>query len=263
MAKIFLGPAGSPEASTVEGVFSVAKMGLSAMEVEFTHGVRMQRDTAERVAAASRQTGIRLSVHAPYFINLASEDKKKALASRERILKSAELASIMGASHVVFHPAYYGKLSPEKCYQVVKEEIGIMQDIMKKNGWNTKLAPETTGKPSQFGSFEEVLQLSKETGCSFCIDFAHLLARNGSIDYYEVADKLKGIGHIHSHFSGIEYSSKGERYHKVMEIPQIEELLRAVLKAGLDITIISESPVTWQDSLKMEEVLQRISGFRL
>ncbi|MEM3370242.1 MAG: TIM barrel protein [Candidatus Woesearchaeota archaeon] len=256
--RILLGPAGSPEASTVDGVFSVARMGLSALEVEFTHGIKMQRETAVKIFEAAKQTGVRLSVHAPYFINLASEDKQKARASRERILRSAELASLMGASPVVFHAAYYGRLGAERCYEIVKDEINIMQDALKENGWRTELAPETTGKPSQFGTLEELLRLRRETGCSFCVDFAHILARNGSVDYDEVLKKLVGMPNIHSHFSGIEYSSKGERYHKVMSEEEIRKLLLAVLKSGVSITIISESPITWQDSLKMKRILEEL-----
>jgi deoxyribonuclease-4 len=133
-----------------------------------------------------------------------------------------------------------------------------MQKEMKKNGWNTALAPETTGKKSQFGSVDELLMLRKETGCEICVDFAHILARDGRIEYDSVFSKLKGIPHLHCHFSGIEYTGAGERKHRIMEPAEIEMLLSAAKKADSDITIISESPITWQDSLKMKKILEKM-----
>ena len=67
-----------------------------------------------------------------------------------------------------------------------------MLDTIKKNSWNIKLAPETTGKHSAFGSLDETIKIAKETKCAICIDPAHLYARNnGNIDFKEVLDKLE------------------------------------------------------------------------
>ena len=257
-ARIKLGPAGSPEPSSAEGVYSVAKMGLSAMEVEFTHGVRMKEETAAAVGKAAKEAGISLSVHAPYFINLASEEMEKRAASKERILQSAKMGSIMGATHIVFHPAFYGKIPKSECYSIVKEAIIAMQEEMKRRGWKTALAPETTGKNSQFGTVDELLKLRRETGCELCVDFAHILARDGRINYPELFAKLSEVPHIHCHFSGIEYTDKGERRHLVMEETEIEKLLKEAINSGADATIISESPVTWEDSLKMKKILEKL-----
>ncbi|MCX6709668.1 MAG: TIM barrel protein [Candidatus Woesearchaeota archaeon] len=253
---IKLGPAGSPLPSTLEGVEEVKKIGLSAMEVEFTHGVRMKDELAKSIGKAAEKTGISLSVHAPYFINLASDEKEKRENSVKRILDSARLGSIMEATHIVFHAAFYGKMEKSRCYDIVREYVLRMQDEMKENGWNTLLAPETTGKHSQFGTVEELLKLREETGCSMCIDFAHLRARNNGIDYEEVLEKLSGINHIHSHFSGIEYTSAGERSHKIMDEREFLPLAKLLLKNNTDITIISESPITWQDSLRMKKIIE-------
>jgi deoxyribonuclease-4 len=118
---IKLGPAGSPEPSSVEGVKTVSEMGLSAMEIEFTHGVRMKKETAEGICAEAKKYNVSLSVHAPYFINLASDEEEKRKNSRIRIMQSAEMASIMGATHVVFHPAFYGKIPKEECHNINAE----------------------------------------------------------------------------------------------------------------------------------------------
>ena len=74
--------------------------------------------------------------------------------------------------------------------------------------WQVRLCPEVTGKPSQFGSLEELLRLKKETGCGLTVDFSHLYARQqGDIDYGRILDNLPKK--FHAHFSGIEYGDKG------------------------------------------------------
>jgi len=257
---IRLGPAGSPMKSTLDGLGYIKKIGLNAMEVEFTYGVRMRNELAKKIGELAEKLDISLSVHAPYYINLASSDKQKLEASKKRILDSCERAHYLKASHVVFHAGFYGRLSDKECYKIIKKEIIEMQDIIKENKWKTGLAPETTGKKSQFGSLTELLKLKDEIKCSICVDFAHLHARNGSVNYAFIFDQLAKLKHIHSHFSGIEFSDKGERRHLVMQKSDFMPLAREILKRKTDITIISESPVTWQDSLKMREIIQELKN---
>jgi deoxyribonuclease-4 len=266
--RIILGPAGSPARSTIEGVEKVKELGLHCMEVQFTHGIKMGLDLAKEIGKERKRIGIELSVHAPYYINLASKEPRKVKASKERILDSCERAHHMGAKHVVFHPAYFGEKDKETIYQTAKEQILDMVGTVRKKGWEVLLSPETTGKHSALGSLEETIRLSKETGCSLCVDFAHLFARNyGRIDFGEIFNKLKTlkINHLHSHFSCIEYTSKGEKNHLILEErkPDFRKFAKELLKQKwLDsITIISESPITWKDSVKMRDILERM-GYR-
>lgn len=257
---IRLGPAGSPVKSTLDGLGYIKKIGLNAMEVEFTYGVRMRNELAKKIGELAEKLDISLSVHAPYYINLASSDKQKLEASKKRILDSCERAHYLKASHVVFHAGFYGRLSDKECYKIIKKEIIEMQDIIKENKWKTGLAPETTGKKSQFGSLTELLKLKDEIKCSICVDFAHLHARNGSVNYAFIFDQLAKLKHIHSHFSGIEFSDKGERRHLIMEKADFLPLAKEILKRKIDITIICESPVTWEDSLKMKEIIEKLKS---
>jgi len=271
--KIFLGPAGIPLMAkgqgTEEGIKKVKELGLHAMEIEFTHGIQFNNSTAKRIGEVSNSIGIKLSVHAPYYINLASVDIKKIKASKKRILDSCERAHYMGASPVVFHPGYYGKYTPQETYEIIKREVLDIAERIKENKWNTKIALETTGKKSQFGSLDEIIMLLSEIGTEYvtmCIDFAHLWARNlGSFDYNEAFEKIKKIkelDHIHSHFSQIEFTDKGEKRHltfdETMKNPPVEEVCREILKSRQDITIISESPVLEVDSLKIKRIFEKL-----
>jgi len=253
---INLGPGGTAGLGYQEGIQEINKLGLQALEVEFTYGVRMKNDEAKMVGELAKKLGIRLSVHGPYYINLASEDKSKIEASKKRILDSCEKAHYLGAKYVVFHAAFYGKHSKEECYQIVRKEVFDLQKTMKQKGWDdVSLAPETTGKGSQFGDLDELVRLAKETGCHMCVDFAHLKARNnGKIDYDEVMQKIKFMKHVHSHFSGIEWTEKGERRHLLTQDKDIKELLSALKKHRIDATIINESPDPFGDSVKSMKI---------
>lgn len=238
----------------LKGIRKVARMKLDCMEVEFTYGVRMSMDDAREVGSLAREKGITLSVHAPYYINLASDEKEKIVASKQRILDSCERAAVFGARCVVFHAGFYQKKTAGQTYRLIKKAILEIQGKIKKNKWKVQLCPEITGKPSQFGSVEELLKLKKETGCGICVDFAHLYAREqGQIDYARILKKLPKK--FHAHFSGIEYGPKGERKHLKTTKKFFEPLAEALLKTKRDVTLICESPQPYKDAAMMKRVV--------
>jgi len=251
---IRIGPAGSDGLGNLKGIRKVARMQLDCMEVEFTYGVRMSTDTAREAGALAKAKGIILSVHAPYYINLASDEKEKIRASKQRILDSCQRAHALGAQNVVFHAGFYQQKTIDRTYALIKKAILEIQNKISKNKWKVQLCPEITGKPSQFGSVEELLKLMKATGCSICVDFAHLYARDqGDIDYAKVLRKLPKK--FHAHFSGIEYGSKGERKHLKTTKKFFEPLAEALLKTKRDVTLICESPQPYKDAAMMKRVV--------
>ena len=260
LSKILLGPAGSAGLGNEAGLEECKKLGLDVMEIEFTYGVRMKNEEAKKIGELAKKLGISLSVHAPYYINLNSEEKEKISASKKRILDSCERAHYLGAKYVVFHAAFYGKKSKEETYDIVKKEILEMQKEIEKNGWDVILCPETTGKGKQFGDLDESIRLSKETGCGICIDFSHLKARNnGKIDYDEACKKIKNIKLKTAHFSGIEWTEAGERRHLITEAKDIKELLSHLKKYEISIRIVNESPDPFGDAVKSRKILASLS----
>ncbi|MCX6817307.1 MAG: TIM barrel protein [Candidatus Aenigmarchaeota archaeon] len=263
---IFLGPAGIPLTtkgpSTVDGIRRVAELGLNAMEVEFVRGVHMSIATAKEAGVVARDANVVLSIHAPYFINLCNPEK--AAASKKRILDSCERAYHLGAWVVVFHPGFYGALEKTKAFEMVLSECEAMNETLLANGWDVKLGLETTGKPSQFGTLDETMAIHhKIKNCIPAVDFSHIFARDaGHIDFHEVLKKMEALGmdRHHCHFSGIEYTMKGERRHLTIDSnqPDFPALAKGLLKTKIrNITIISESPVLEKDSMKMLEILKQ------
>ena len=186
-------------------------------------------------------------------------EKPKVYASKTRILRSCERLHYLQGKYVVFHAGFYQKKDKEDVYDEIKGGMLDLQKTIKGKKWNVVLAPETTGKGSQFGDLDELLKLKKETKCHLTVDFSHLKARNnGNIDYDAVFKKLKGIKHIHAHFSGIEWTEKGERRHLITQAKDIKELLSYALKYKVDMTIINESPDPFGDCVKTKKILDEL-----
>ena len=84
MAEPKFGPAGNSESFAAAGFKKsedapawLAQMGLTAFEYQCGRGVRCGEETALKIGAAAKQHGIQMSVHAPYFINLSSEESER------------------------------------------------------------------------------------------------------------------------------------------------------------------------------------------
>ena len=225
------------------------RLGFDACELAFTYGPYIKRqEDAERIGKKAKELGIQLSIHGPYWINLNSAEDEKIEKSKERILECLKVGTWLGATKVVIHPGFYGKRNKEETYENVKNALKEVVEKAKEEGYTSKVAVETTGKINVFGSIDETYNLVKETGCDFCIDFAHILAREKDYYFKEVFEKFSEFDEIHIQFSGIEYSEKGERWHKRLEESEIKKLLETLPK-DKKITIISESPEPVEDSL--------------
>ncbi len=254
---IAIGPAGSGGKGTLSGIAAVAEAGLDCMEVPFTHGVRMKASLAKQAGDLARELNVCLSVHAPYYINLASREPEKVSASRQRLLDTCHRAHLMGAGPVVFHPGFYQGRSEAVVYRLIRREIERIQDVIEKSCWRVRLCPEITGKPSQFGSLEEILALRADTGCGITADFAHLYARQqGQIDYGAVIAQLPG--EFHAHFSGIAVGPKGEKKHLDTTEAFFRPLAEALFSSSSGVRLICESPHPVEDAVMMKRVVMEL-----
>lgn len=252
---IRIGPSGLGSAvNSEESIKEFKKLGFGNCEVDFTYRDYLNKEQAEKIGKIAKENNIKLSVHSSYFVNLNSEDKQKVHATMNRILKSCEIGHYLGAKSIVFHPGYYGKSKDkEEAYQNIKKRILEIMETIKEKKWNVKLCPETMGKINVFGSIEEISRLAKETGCSFCIDFAHVLARDKKVNYEKIKE-LFPQSEWHCHFSGIQYTEKGERNHINLKKEQWKELFENLPK-DKDIVIVCESPDRIENCIEGLEVL--------
>jgi len=239
---IKFGPAGlGAVKDAVDNLERYSELGLRVCEIAFTYGIYIKgEEDIQEIKEAAEKLGVSLSIHAPYWVNLNSKEKIKVEQSKQRILSCCKIGDKLGAEKIVFHPGYYGDMEREEAYENIKNVILEMQEEIAKNGWKVKLAPETMGKINVFGSVEEIARLVDDTGCGFCLDFAHVLARDKKVDYDKIERLFGRHGEWHCHFSGIEYGEKGERRHIKTDGADWKDLL-SNLPRGKEITIINES----------------------
>lgn len=276
MERLVFGPAGVPVSakkhSSVGGIERVRELGLGAMELEFVQGVRMGEKEAGLVRQAAEANGVRLTVHGPYYINLNSQDPEKLAASRERICQSARIGAICGAESVTYHAAFYQGIDSKVVYSTVEKQLREIRTILDMEDNHLWIRPELTGKESQFGSLDELLNLSTAVpGVMPCVDFAHYHARSGKYNSYaEFAEILqrvearlgrKGLENMHIHVSGIAYSPKGERNHLNLAEADLkyQELMQALKDFHVRGFVICESPNLEEDALLLQETYHRLS----
>ncbi len=236
----------------------LAKQGLDAFEYPMGRGVNLSEPSARAIGRASAAYGIRMSVHAPYFINCASADAEGREKSVDYLLKASRAADWLGATRVVFHIGSPGKLSRAEAFRLSLETVASARDRMDAEGLSgIALCPETMGRPSQMGSLDEVLALCETDPRHIpTLDFGHLHvvgqgALNSPDDFRRVLGRMVGVlGYdrakdFHIHFSRIDYGPKGEKRHMNFSDegygPDFRHLAPVLAEMGLEPVVICES----------------------
>lgn len=244
------------EGKGYSGAFaSLKELNLDGLEAEFVHGVRINTDSVNAVKEAVKQ-GFTVTCHGPYYINLNAKETEKVDASVTRILDTARAAKAMDAYSITYHAAFYMGNDKQVVFdRVVKQTEFIMKTLQEENN-NVWIRPETTGKATQWGDLEEIVKLSTMFDRVLpCVDFAHLHARSGGEynTYDEFCRIFEFIGNelgdialknFHAHIAGIEYSSKGEKRHLILEESDMnyKDLIKAFKKFDVKGVIVCESP---------------------
>ncbi|MEM3395966.1 MAG: TIM barrel protein [Thermoplasmata archaeon] len=266
----YFGPAGIPaRCKSYEEAFEyLNQLGLNAMELEFVRGARMNLERAVEVGELAEKNGVKLSAHAPYFINLNSKEKEKVEKSIVHIVKTAQVASAANASPVVVHAGYYSGKKPAEATEIITANLERCIEEIENNGdGDVVIGLETMGRVSAWGTLDEILEVcSRFKNVIPVVDFAHMYARsNGKIraeeEYEEIVRKFEtgDFPFMHVHMSSIAYTSKGERMHLTMEQsaePDFKVIAKVLKKRTYPITIISESPVLEIDALKMKKIVE-------
>ena len=266
---IRFGPAGRPtgyKGKTTQVCDYIKKIGLDAFEYQATYGVRISKQSALELGENAAKNDILVSMHGPYYINLCSQKEDTIKKSVERLIQSAKAGEWMNSYRTVFHMGFYTKYSPEEAMAKCKEAISELLEKVKSLGIkNYTFAPETTGKKSQFGSLDELIDICQSfDNFAPTVDFAHMHARYGGVikskdDYANIFDKLEnelGIKSLHCHFTKIEYTDAGEKKHHILSDdnfgPPLSPLLELISENGFNTTIICETPYLDIDALEMK-----------
>lgn len=232
---------------------------LDAYEYAFNRGINVSEFVAKELGNKCKSNNITLSVHAPYYINLANPDDEMVEKSYKYIIDSLKYLKIMQGERCVFHPGTCGKLSREQAFELLKNR---MKELVKridqeKLDFNFVLCPETMGKSQQLGTYQEIAEI-----CTYAdylvptLDFGHINSLlQGKLKTEEDFEKiikylidklgLDKVKKIHIHFSKIMYGPKGEIKHLTMDDtqygPDFEPLAKVLKKYDLNPVIICES----------------------
>lgn len=275
---IRFGPEGNAQAFYEEGHKSSIEMpqwlsalGLNAYEYPCTRGVRLSEEMARTLGEKAKKLDIALSVHAPYYINLATDDEEKRGKSIDYIMQTLQAAQWMGAKRIVVHSGACAKMSREEAMGWAEKTLRMAISEADAAGFgDIHICPETMGKINQLGTLEEVLQLCQlDERLLPTIDFGHLHTRglgclNTNEDFAAVLDAMENkLGversrRFHSHFSRIEYTKGGEKRHWCFSDsqfgPEFEPLAELLAQRGLEPIILCESAGTQaKDALEMKQ----------
>ena len=277
MIEVRFGPSGRGE-EEVEGkvvLDEIPKLlcdkGLDAFEYSFTRGVRLGDDSAKRFGEECKKCNISLSVHAPYYINLANKDPEMIAKSFGYFEQCIVKMKLMGADRLVFHPASLSGMDRPAAVALAISNLAKLVSHLREKGLidgSIKLCPETMGKHGQVGTVDEIVSMCLIDPCIVpTIDFGHINAFGGGSlktqqDFEEVFQKfLDGLGErardVHIHFSKIEYGQKGEKRHLNLDDegePDFRLMLGAMKKLGIGGRVVSESSGHQvRDSVKMQQ----------
>ena len=272
------GPAGNAESfpykSSADAPRWLREIGLDCYEYQCGKGVNVGEATARKIGQAAVEHGIFLSLHAPYFINLANPDPDSLQKTIGYITSACLAADWMGAGRVIIHSGALMKRTRREAQEIALHSIREVVRACDDAGFaHITLCPETMGKINQLGDLDEVLELcTTDERLIPCVDFGHLYARSLGADdgaevYCRILDRMKEIlgeeraSRFHSHFSQIEFTpGGGEKCHRTFADnggygPDWAPLAAEVARRGWSPTFICESAGTQaEDALTMKRI---------
>jgi len=272
--KLVFGTAGIPIATeprnTVNGVETVRKLGLDAMELEFVHSVNISKDMAPLVHEVATKNDVKLTCHGQYYINLNS-DATKTKASVQRVLNAARVAWLCGGWSVCFHAGYYMGQPSDSVYDKIKKQLMTITKTLRDEGNKIWIRPEISGKATQFGSLGELIKISEIDGVLPCVDFSHLHARtngkyNTKEEFKQILETIErhlgrtALDNMHVHLSGINYGPKGEKNHLTLKESDMnyKDLIKTWKEFRIGGVVIGESPNIENDALLMKKTFEKL-----
>ncbi len=239
----------------------------------------MSSELAETAGQKFKENDIKVSIHAPYYINFANPEEDMYAKSEGYLRTGIKMLRAFGyADHLVFHSGSQGKATREEAIGLITKRFQKTFDTFEEEKllaglW---LCPEAMGKPMQIGTYKEVVDLCTiNSHLVPTFDFGHINAlTQGSLktkeDYKMIFDyaieKLgkERINNLHIHFSKIQYGEKGEIRHLNFEDeiygPNFEPLMELLHDYDISARVISESAGQQvRDALIMKKYYEKLN----
>jgi deoxyribonuclease-4 len=163
------------------------------------------------------------------------------------------IGTVMDARTFMVQPTFFPRMPPEQAIRLIVHKLNDVTNTMR---LKFKIGIETTGKMSQVGTVEDVLEIVDRTsGTEPILNWAHIHGRGSGAmrsqaDFKRIIEKARAVGgggwtdSAYMMFSGVKYGPSGEVGHIPLDKSDInlEFLIREVMGANLRGTLIFEDP---------------------
>lgn len=284
MNKLCIGPSGNSQIfydagfkKSTDAPKFLKKLGLNAYEYSFGRGFTMGEEKAIKLGEQGVLNKVKISLHAPYYINFANPSDEMIQKSINYVKKSVEYLQYFQGEKIVVHTASTGKMTRQQaldrinvtlkeCLKQVKQDFDMTSKY---------ICLETMGKYQQIGTYEEIINLCTMDEIFIpAFDFGHInCVMQGGLKTQEDYEKIfnysfEKLGEFktkncHIHFSKIEYGAKGEIKHLDFSDniygPEFEPLAKAIKKLNLTPSIICESKnKMMEDALTIKQIYDSV-----
>lgn len=176
------------------------------------------------------------------------------------------IANVMDARNLIIHPTFYPRIPHQQALRLIVYKIN---EIVNEIHIRSKIGIETTGKISELGTVEDVIEIVKRTTRTEPIlNWAHIHGRErGSLthesDFKRIVDKVRAsvgqewLKEAYFIFSGVSYDRNGVIHHKPIARSdmKLEHLIKTVQSYNIKGTLIFENPAREKEIVDMLQEL--------
>src|SRR3990172_4894627 len=231
----------------------LVRRGHHAFEFAFTSGFPWKERRCEAFGRLAAERDIAISIHAPYFAILTSDDPDKAKLTRSALEHTMKLGHAFGSRIIVAHTGYVKGRTPEELHELAAASLEVIEPKVRHLG--VALGLEVGGTDRAFGTLGDIALIAERFGFVHpVVDWAHVHAMSGGALTTKEAylgvfaflrDQFPGwtIDPLHCQFTDNEFGHGGEIRH----VPygqgslRVTPLVEAAVEAGMRLTLISEA----------------------
>ncbi len=184
----------------------------------------------------------------------------------EKLKIYSNIANVMDARSLIIHPTFYKNMPQD---QALRLSVHKINEIVNEARVRSKIGIETTGKLSELGSVEDVIDIVKRTTHTEPVyNWAHIHARSSGMmtsesDFRRILDKTRSevgqqwLNNAYFIFSGVSYGPSGAIQHKpiLRSDMNLEHLIKSIQSLNIKGTMIFETPNREKDILDMLQEL--------